>query len=727
MKIQELYVQSFGVLRERFFRFDEGVNILEGPNESGKSTLAAFIKYLFYGPGAKNSPDRIRYMTGVKSGGWVLFTAGNGTVWRVERVTVIESDGTRESVRDNVRIVDVETNREIPEKHPGEYFFGVDENVFMNTAYIGQMNAVRPDGNSLSGAVENLLQAADENVNLKKAGDRLNQARRDLLPKNSAGGKIREKEEEKARLTEALAAATERSAKVLEVQSALENASRKRQELEEKKDQVEELCDAAETVSLCKKLAAAEETAGKLKSYQNALNVLSAPPFSDLQDKLDAIKGRAKKEDLSETGSHLKIHNEEAAAALEDGEYLESKARLFLAVSITMAIAGLIALAAGAIMVYFGFPTGQFVVPFCVMALFIVVGIVFYVLQGKNLNLLQDILDEWSVDSLDELDELAEAGDTGRQNPEAESAGMSAAAVAQINTLAAACGVEADEDPEVTLEMLQKKADKAAADLETVRSKVENLSGRLSALKEAAEGIDRGELIARYKKIAPTPAGKAAMQLDAAGLARLQKERDFALNAWRAQAKKEADLEQAMALLGAQEGPSPDILAGQLERVEEEIAELTKQHEAYALAQEALQNASQSLRTTLIPTITEKASAMMEAATGGKYGSIRMDPSFGLRFETADGSDSVDLLSKGTADLAYVSLRLALAQSLFGENGREVPPMIMDETFAAVDCERLALALHAMKNAGLQCILCTCRGDEGRIGRELGCAVTQIA
>ena len=66
MKIQELYVQSFGVLRERFFRFDEGVNILEGPNESGKSTLAAFIKYLFYGPGAKNSPDRIRYMTGRK-------------------------------------------------------------------------------------------------------------------------------------------------------------------------------------------------------------------------------------------------------------------------------------------------------------------------------------------------------------------------------------------------------------------------------------------------------------------------------------------------------------------------------------------------------------------------------------------------------------------------------------------------------------------------------------
>ena len=106
MKIQEIYVQSFGTLRERFFRFEDGVNILEGPNESGKSTLAAFIKYIFYGPGTKNHPDRMRYLTGVKSGGWLLCETEDGNVWRVERVTMIDSDGTKESVRDNVRIVD---------------------------------------------------------------------------------------------------------------------------------------------------------------------------------------------------------------------------------------------------------------------------------------------------------------------------------------------------------------------------------------------------------------------------------------------------------------------------------------------------------------------------------------------------------------------------------------------------------------------------------------------
>ncbi len=727
MKIQEIYVQSFGTLRERFFRLEEGVNILEGPNESGKSTLAAFIKYIFYGPGSKNSPDRMRYLTGAKSGGWLLFEAADGNVWRVERVTMIDSDGVRESMRDNVRIVDTRTNKVIPEKNPGEYFFGVNESVFVNTAYIGQVNAVRPDGTSLSGAVENMLQSADENVDLKKAGDRLNQARRDLLPKNSAGGKIREKEEEKARLEEALAAAADQSAKVLDAQAALETAARKRQELEEKKEQAEEALDAAETVNLCKKLAAAEETAGKLKSYQSALDVLSAPPFSDLQDKLNAIRNAGTQDaEMSGTGSRLKMRNEDASAALEDGEYLESKSRLFLAVAITMAIAGLVALAAGAVMVYFGFPSNQFIVPFCAMGLFVIIGVVFYIMQGKNLSLLQDILDEWNVDSLDELDEIAEEGDEGRKMSAGQNGAVNENAAAQIQALAAACGVAAGANPEETLEALQKKADKVAADRETVRAKVENLSGRLDVLKEAISGLDRAELIAKYKKITATPAGKAAMQMDAAAMARLQKERDFAVSAWNAQARKEAELEHVLASC-SQDGASPDILAGQLARVEEEIAEMSRQHDAYALAQEALQSAGQSLRTTLIPTITAKASETMRAATGGKYDHIAMDPSFGLQFESRNGSNSVDLLSKGTADLAYISLRLALAQTLFGENGKEVPPMIMDETFAAVDCDRLAMALEAMCSSGVQCILYTCRSDEGKIGEQLGCTVMSIA
>ena len=118
--------------------------------------------------------------------------------------------------------------------------------------------------------------------------------------------------------------------------------------------------------------------------------------------------------------------------------------------------------------------------------------------------------------------------------------------------------------------------------------KVENLTGRLGALQEAVEGLDRAALVAKYKNLITTPVGKAAMQLDAEGLARVLKERDFTAGTWRAQSKKESELEQALAAMGTDEGRTPDVLSGMLSTVTEELEELKKQHAGYTLALEAL-------------------------------------------------------------------------------------------------------------------------------------------
>lgn len=730
MKIQEIYIQSFGMLRERSFRLTEGVNVLEGPNESGKSTLAAFLKYIFYGPGTKGSPDRTRYLTGTHVGGWITcVTEDDENLWRIERSTTITSDGNRESIRDTVQIVDTRTNQILPEKEPGQYFFGVNESVFTSTAFVGQLGTVRPDGSSLAGAVENMLHTADENVDFKRATAKLDQARRELLPKNSAGGKIREKEEEVARLEEALTAAQTKADRRLETETALRTATAKRQEMEDKKNGLEALTSAAEVIAACRKIAAADDTATKLKSYQNALDVLSAPPFSDLHTQLDALEAQplttsSETTNPSNTHGTLHIRDEEAASALEEGEYLESKSRLFLAVTIVMAIAGLVSLAAGAIMAYFGFP--QFLFPFGLMAVCVIVGIVFYVMQGKNLAKLDAILDEWGVDTLDELDEIAASTESAPTETPADT--WTAENVAKLYALADACGVpHKANEPAETLEALRRKADKAAADRDTVRAKVENLRGRLGALQEATAGLDRGAVVAEYKQLMTTPIGKAALQLDADGLAKAQKERDFTMGTWRAQSKKEAELEAAYAALCANEGRSPDLLAGLLDTAKEELRELKKQHAGYSLALEALRLAGESLRTTVIPTVTSRASTAMEEATDGKYRHIAMDAAFGLQYTTDDGTASVELLSKGTADLAYISLRLALARTLFGDNGREIPPMVFDETFAAVDENRLAKALSAMCRTGTQCLLFSCRHDEARLGATLGCTVLQMA
>ena len=49
MKIQELRLDNFGKFTDRSIRIGDGVNILYGENESGKSTLHTFIKGMLFG------------------------------------------------------------------------------------------------------------------------------------------------------------------------------------------------------------------------------------------------------------------------------------------------------------------------------------------------------------------------------------------------------------------------------------------------------------------------------------------------------------------------------------------------------------------------------------------------------------------------------------------------------------------------------------------------------
>ena len=49
MKIIEISIRYFGKLRDFVIKPGDGVNIIYGKNESGKSTVMAFIKAMFYG------------------------------------------------------------------------------------------------------------------------------------------------------------------------------------------------------------------------------------------------------------------------------------------------------------------------------------------------------------------------------------------------------------------------------------------------------------------------------------------------------------------------------------------------------------------------------------------------------------------------------------------------------------------------------------------------------
>ena len=140
MYIESVAIESFGSYKNYACIFERGINIIEGPNESGKTTLGAFIKFIFYGLGKKASTQgglsevkRYRsWENDTASGSLVL--EYDGKKYRIERII---KPGTR--AQESVKIVDLETMTEcFKGEHPGRLFFGVEEEVFSQTAYVGQ-------------------------------------------------------------------------------------------------------------------------------------------------------------------------------------------------------------------------------------------------------------------------------------------------------------------------------------------------------------------------------------------------------------------------------------------------------------------------------------------------------------------------------------------------------------------------------------------------------------
>ena len=60
MYIESIQITSFASLVGFSLDLRQGLNLIEGPNEAGKSTVAEFIRYVLYGFSLK--ADRERYV-----------------------------------------------------------------------------------------------------------------------------------------------------------------------------------------------------------------------------------------------------------------------------------------------------------------------------------------------------------------------------------------------------------------------------------------------------------------------------------------------------------------------------------------------------------------------------------------------------------------------------------------------------------------------------------------
>ncbi len=150
----------------------------------------------------------------------------------------------------------------------------------------------------------------------------------------------------------------------------------------------------------------------------------------------------------------------------------------------------------------------------------------------------------------------------------------------------------------------------------------------------------------------------------------------------------------------------------------EKMLTLKKLETSIDLAKEVLNKSYEKMKNTVTPKFTKTLSTSTESITGGKYKNVIFNDETGLMIETENGNYMpISRLSIGTINQIYLSLRLAMVEDL----SEEKMPIILDETFAYYDSERLKNILKYLEKRFFnhQIIIFTCTNREKEILEEL--------
>ncbi|MBR2704934.1 MAG: AAA family ATPase [Clostridia bacterium] len=195
MKINDLKINSYGKLKNKDITLKDGINVIYGENEKGKSTLLNSIVNLLYGT-SKNKKgkdisdyDKFKPWDSEEFSGKISYTLDNNDSFEVFREfgkkTPKIYDKNMEEISKNFSI----------DKTAGSQFFaeqtGVDEATFTSTV-VSFQNAVEIDTqtqNVLLQRIANTSSTGDEGISYKKAIEKLSKKQLDEIGTSRSQGK----------------------------------------------------------------------------------------------------------------------------------------------------------------------------------------------------------------------------------------------------------------------------------------------------------------------------------------------------------------------------------------------------------------------------------------------------------------------------------------------------------------------------------------------------------
>ena len=710
MYIQSLQITSFAGISGYELDLSEGVNIIRGSNEAGKSTIAEFIRYVLYGFNGKSDRERYIGFSSNTVAGSVVISDG-GKKYRVERKTA----GTK----DSVSVYDLENGSTCFEgKVPGEVFLGMPSGLFTSTAFVGQTGGSRINGKDTSELLDNLLFAADEGVNVKKALKRLDDERILLLHKNKKGGKIFELENKLSLLDTRAEKAKNEGKELLVIESKLKDND---VTLESDRAIRDKLASSIDDYQLAKSRESKARLDQLEENYRKATDALSehkeahtrkgffpdaaylqslrdcATEVANCDTRIDSVERR-----LENLNREMEIDRRAREEALRINNEKKKRVTVRRGIAAAIGVFCLLLLVAGAALCAWMFISGNKGAGIA-LGIVALLGLTVMIGSFSFVKKLSDIIKELETEALVTDDGYEAKLDIIRGDLD-EHKSERAKYVKALNDLCARWDIKYSRAVLTDLVEVINTANKRETEAEHARIAYVQMKSEAEE-RRPYEPIDDGRELDVPNDFDYRDTDRRLKLAEES--IRLKEEIKH---------RHEVRLAQLSAV-----AEHPYDVAELIKKTNEEKAVLTERLNAYTLAYSMIETASDNMRRSVSPRLSRSASGKMASLTDGKYDEIGVDGDFSLTFRPRSGEGKVtkdeSFMSAGTSDITYVSLRLSLSELISG--GKSVPT-VFDESFSRLDDTRLTNMLKLLSNEKGQVIVLTSNGREVDILNKVG-------
>ena len=722
---------AFGRLRNETLQFQDGLNIIEAPNETGKSTWCAFLTAMLYGINSRERDkagfiaDKNRYAP------W----DGSSMSGRLE----CHADGanitlTRTTRRQTAPMADFQavytgtasSVEGLTGANCGETLLGVSREVFERSAFIRQSGLAITQDAGLERRVASLISSGEEDTSYTEAYDALKkQLNRRRFNKS---GQLPALESELAEVQQQLAAA-------VQLQQQLTNARERTQALEsdvhalsdelaqhvqwesaQKHRQLAALTADADTAaqrvhSLTQQLEADRvpdmETIGRLRGAIVNLETVRKNVEKTRTDRDEAMKAllRAEKNvsDSPFAGQTAEEARQEAAAPPKASVNAAPSLAVFFLMLVVAAGIAMFAFSR-----YGAHLTGwQQPLPWAIFAVIAAAGgLISRQMRKHAVKAAQTaaLMKRFGTTDTNEIAAFADTYATAvevRDAVRADLSTKSATADAYYNTLTT-------NEQAILLEV--RRFAPAAFDIPTADQVLRQAAQRRKALSEAQSAaretqvrldllIQQGIPDSGDMELSPPLRSRETVS-DSLAQAQVQ------LATARSATDRLAGQLHAMG--------DPDELRASAESLQAQISQLQEEYDALRLAMDTLTGVNSILQNRFSPQLSRRTAEIFHELTEGRYTAAALDRSFHLTARPAGDpiNRDIQLLSAGAADQLYLSARLAICELVLPPE--KSIPIILDDALTNFDNERCAAALRWLKQAAAhrQILLFTCHSRE---------------